>query len=191
MSDRYSVIWDIETYNTPEVRDEWAKKTKNGFCTDWKQHEITVLGVMKVDSNINALSIHQFIGEQQIAANFDDMFAGAVHNIGYNQNSFDSLVVRARLGIGAASLVSDNPIDLKTVCHKANIYGGLKKTELTLGFKRTLKPLDHLQMFKCFEDWRDGKNPIKAMGTLLPYNLEDLIGSQFILKDRLGSLNHD
>ncbi|MBI5374902.1 MAG: ribonuclease H-like domain-containing protein [Candidatus Schekmanbacteria bacterium] len=89
----------------------------------------------------------------------------------YNGNSFDIPVIRKKIGINI--LENIRSVDLKNVCWKKNIYGGLKKVEKYFGIERMTCDVDGRAAMMLWKSYKN-ENDADALEKLLRYNKEDV-----------------
>ncbi len=113
--------------------------------------------------------------------------AGASCVVTFNGASFD-LPVLANEGV---PLPAAPHVDLRVVCARVGLTGGLKKIEETLGFGRTghLAGLSGWDAVKLWRRWAD-RGDADALGTLVAYNVADFANLEPLARlavDRLSA----
>jgi len=163
---------DIETSYIGPYRDDRLFK-------DFPHHGITVIGIRILDGARD--NFLQLVGGDVTRDNLMNALEGVEHIVTYNGRSvpdkvkgyigFDFPVIAAQLGV---VLDKEFPhTDLCPLCWKANLWGGLKAVEKTLGLKRQLPGKDGKwadATWKQYEKTRDQR----LLDELLAYNREDV-----------------
>jgi uncharacterized protein YprB with RNaseH-like and TPR domain len=163
---------DIETSYVGPFRDGRLFK-------DFKNHKITIIGIRLVDGDAD--SFLQLAGEEVSKEKLLQTLDGVERIVTYNGRSipdkvkgyvgFDFPVIAAQLGV-----VLDREfkhLDLCPLCWKANLWGGQKAVEQTLGLKRSLPGKDGKwadETWKKFEATKEEN--LKQQ--VLAYNKEDV-----------------
>lgn len=102
---------------------------------------------------------------------------------------FDLPVISDRLGVDLTDRFES--ADLWRACRAHGIRGGQKAVEVKIGFARDTRGLGGLDAIWLWERYRDGDD--EALGLLLEYNADDLLGMQAIkqfLDDQCCSGQH-
>jgi hypothetical protein len=109
-------------------------------------------------------------GEPYSPAAVSEALAGASCLVTFNGASFD-LPMLANEGV---ALPAAPHVDLRVVCARVGLTGGLKKIEETLGFGRTgeLAGLSGWDAVKLWRRWED-RGDAAALRTLVAYNVAD------------------
>jgi uncharacterized protein len=163
---------DIET-------DYIGPFTDQRLFRDYKNHQITVIGIRTVDGGAD--SFLQLVGADATRQNLMAALTGAERLVTYNGRSrpdkvkgytgFDFPVIAAQLGVTLDELFPH--VDLCPLCWKANLWGGLKAVEQTLGLKRQLAGKDGKwadETWKKYQKTRDRR----LLDEILAYNREDV-----------------
>jgi len=150
------------------------------FFRDYRNHEITVLGIRVIDGASDSLV--QLVAEDVSRGSLVRALEGVEKLVTYNGRSvpdrikntvgFDFPVIAARLGI-----VLDKQFrhtDLVPECWQRGLYGGQKRVEAELGLVRKLPGRDGAW---AMETWRRymGTGDRKYLDELLLYNKEDVL----------------
>jgi uncharacterized protein YprB with RNaseH-like and TPR domain len=153
--------------------------TDNRLFKDFKNHQITVIGI-RILEGANDRFV-QLVGKDVTRKNLMQALAGVKLIVTYNGRSipddvkgyigFDFPVIAAQLGV-----VLDEEfkhIDLCPECWKANLWGGLKAVEQTLGLKRELPGKDGKWADETWKQYlKTGHRSL--LDDLLTYNREDV-----------------
>ena len=163
---------DIETSYVGSFLD-------NRLFKDFKNHKITIIGIRIVDGPSD--SFIQLVGEDVTRERLLEALDGVEKLVTYNGRSipdkvkgyigFDFPVIAAQLGVVLDKLYEHT--DLCPLCWKANLWGGLKAVEQTLGLKRQLPGKDGKwadEIWKKYQQTGAGK----LLDELLAYNREDV-----------------
>lgn len=89
----------------------------------------------------------------------------------YNGIRFDLPFIMKKLNLDINQYCKH--IDLMNICHKKNLYGGLKKTEQALGISRE-SDIDGSDAIRLWNEYKN-KGSQEALNTLLKYNKEDAV----------------
>jgi len=163
---------DIETSYVGPFRDGRLFK-------DFKNHKITIIGIRLVDDNAD--SFLQLAGEEISKEKLLQTLDGVERIVTYNGRSipdkvkgyvgFDFPVIAAQLGV-----VLDREfkhLDLCPQCWKANLWGGQKAVEQTLGLKRSLPGKDGKWADETWKKYQE-TNEENLKQQVLAYNKEDV-----------------
>ncbi len=133
---------------------------------------ISVVGIYRPD-----WGVWQLVGGGVTDVNLYAALEGIQSIVTFNGASFDLPVIRKRLH---ADLRHEyEHIDLLRICHRRNLYGGLKVVEQRLGIARATAGIsgrDAPQLWHLYETYGDEA----ALQTLLHYNREDVINLALI-----------
>lgn len=103
--------------------------------------------------------------------------------ITFNGSSFDLPKMRKQLGIE----INKPHIDLKPLCIKLGLKGGLKKIEKVLGLKRPTKLLGNpVELWRAFHASGDKE----YLDLLIEYNKEDVENLKFVMEHVYRELEH-
>ena len=157
-----------------------GRYTDNRLFKDFKNHTITVIGIRILEDAND--SFVQLVGKDVTRENLTQALEGVERIVTYNGRSipdkvkgyigFDFPVIAAQLGV-----VLDKEfkhVDLCPVCWKANLWGGLKAVEQTLGLKRQLPGKDGKWADETWKQYlKTGRQSL--LDDLLAYNREDVL----------------
>jgi uncharacterized protein YprB with RNaseH-like and TPR domain len=146
---------------------------------DFKNHKITVIGIRTVEDAND--SFVQLVGKDVTREDLMQALAGVERIVTYNGRSipdkvkgyigFDFPVIAAQLGIVLDTEFKH--VDLCPLCWKANLWGGLKAVEQTLGLKRQLAGKDGKWADETWKQYvKTGRQSL--LEDLLAYNREDV-----------------
>ncbi len=157
-----------------------GRYTDNRLFKDFGNHQITVIGIRILDGAKDTFV--QLVGNDATRENLTQALAGVERIVTYNGRSipdqvkgyigFDFPVIAARLGV-----VLDREfqhVDLCPVCWKANLWGGLKAVEQTLGLQRQLPGKDGKWADETWKEYQRTGRP-SLLDDLLAYNREDVL----------------
>ncbi len=160
------------------------------LCKDFKNHRITVIGI-RILEGANDVFV-QLVGKDISKERLMKALEGVERIVTYNGRSipdklkgyigFDFPVIAAQLRVVLDKVFQH--VDLCPLCWKANLWGGLKVVEQTLGLKRRLPGKDGKwadETWKKYEKTGDGR----LLDDLLAYNREDVFMLR-ILEEALG-----
>jgi uncharacterized protein len=153
--------------------------TDNRLFNDFKNHQLTVIGIRILEGAGDRFV--QLVGKEVTREGLMQSLAGVEQIVTYNGRSipddakgyigFDFPVIAAQLGV-----VLDKEfrhIDLCPVCWKANLWGGLKAVEQTLGLKREFPGKDGKWADETWKQYlKTGYRSL--LDALLTYNREDV-----------------
>jgi uncharacterized protein YprB with RNaseH-like and TPR domain len=151
----------------------------NRLFKDFGNHKITVIGIRILEGARDTFV--QLVGKDVTRQNLTQALAGVERIVTYNGRSipdkvkgyigFDFPVIAAQLGV-----VLDKEfkhVDLCPLCWKANLWGGLKAVEQTLGLKRKLPGKDGKWADETWKQYqKTGRQSL--LDDLLAYNREDV-----------------
>jgi uncharacterized protein YprB with RNaseH-like and TPR domain len=150
------------------------------LCRDYRNHKITVIGMRILEGEKDTFL--QLVGKDVNKENLMKGLEGVERLVTYNGRSvpdkvkgyvgFDFPVIAAQLGIILDKLFPHT--DLCPLCWKANLWGGQKAVEASLGLKRTLPDKDGAwadMTWKKYEASKDARH----LNELLVYNKEDVL----------------
>ncbi len=155
------------------------KPTEDRFFRDFKNHQITVLGIRVVDRKTDEFV--QLVSAEICKKDLLGVLRGVQRIVTYNGRSipdtlkgrigFDFPVIAAQLKV-----VLDREFkhtDLVPECWKRDLYGGQKKVEELLGLKRKLPNRDGGWAMDTWRKYVETQNK-KLLEELLLYNKEDV-----------------
>lgn len=146
-----------------------------------RYNEITVVGIGKqMGPSVDVVHLYE---STLTSRAIREVLHGVNFLYTYNGRRFDLPFIREKLGVDIERLL--NHRDLMFDCWKANLMGGLKSVERTLGIPRNLVGIDGLEAIDLWNRYKYQKDS-KALSTLLAYNREDVVNLA-ILKDRLAA----
>jgi len=164
---------DIETSYVGPYSDERLFK-------DYKNHKITVIGIRIIESDAD--SFLQLVGDEVSKERLLAALAGVERIVTYNGRSipdkrkgyvgFDFPVIAAQLGVVLDRAF--NHVDLCPLCWKANLWGGQKAVEQTLGLKRSLPGKDGKWADAAWKKYEVTKEE-SFKQQILAYNKEDVL----------------
>ncbi len=151
----------------------------NRLFKDFKNHKITIIGIRVVDGSSD--SFLQLVGEDAPRERLLEALEGVERLVTYNGRSvpdkvkgyigFDFPVIAAQLGVVLDKLYQHT--DLCPLCWQANLWGGLKAVEQSLGLKRQLPGKDGKWADEVWKEYqRTGQRSL--LDELLAYNKEDV-----------------
>lgn len=133
--------------------------------TDYDQW-ITVVGIFRPD-----LGHKQWVRPDLKADEMMSFLDGCETVFTYNGARFDLPIVRDQLKLDVEKLFNHH--DLMHTCWRNNLYGGLKKVEVTLGIHRDTAGMTGIDALKLWEKyWRE--KDAESLELLLRYNREDV-----------------
>jgi len=164
---------DIETSYVGPYSDERLFK-------DYKHHKITVIGIRIVDGDAD--SFLQLVGDEVSKERLLEALAGVERIVTYNGRSipdkvkgyvgFDFPVIAAQLGVVLDRVFKH--LDLCPSCWRANLWGGQKAVEQTLGLKRSLPGIDGKWADVTWKKYQTTKEE-SYLRQVLAYNKEDVL----------------
>ena len=137
---------------------------------------ITVIGIFRRDKGFR-----QLVGGRVTRTNLLECVRGVERLVTYNGSCFDLPVIRRRLALNLEERCQS--IDLKYVCWKNKLYGGLKKVEKKLGIGRRFPDIDGREAIRLWYRYKIRKDH-QALRLLLEYNREDVM-NLIIVKKKL------
>ena len=144
-------------------------------------HEITVVGIYRVNGSVNQLV--QLVGGQVKKKALHEALEG-VHTIyTYNGQRFDLPFIHACVGIELNRTHVHH--DLMYDCWRCNLKGGFKAVEAQLGIPRQLKGIGGYEAVLLWWRYRNYGDQ-NALSLLLQYNKEDVMNLK-VLRDRLAT----
>ena len=148
--------------------------------TDW--HQIpTVVGVYREGRML------QLVGEEITREHVLEMLDGVDVIYTFWGHRFDMPRIRATLDLDLRALYET--VDLADACHRANLYGGLKKVEKEMCIERELPDIDGKMAMALWESWCTGGNE-RSLEKLLIYNAEDCKNLETLMA-KLAKLEKD
>lgn len=130
------------------------------------QGKLTVIGLHHA-----ALGTVQLVGDAITPERLNAVLPMAICVYTYNGDRFDLPIIHQQLGIDLKARYRS--VDLMHLCHRAKLYGGLKRVEERLGIARQLTGVsgrDAVALWYQYEKTGD----TEALETLLAYNREDV-----------------
>ncbi|HEY9720905.1 MAG TPA: ribonuclease H-like domain-containing protein [Oscillatoriaceae cyanobacterium] len=130
------------------------------------QGKLTVIGLHHA-----GIGTVQLVGPEITTERLLDVLPMAICVYTYNGDRFDLPIIKAQLGVDLKQRYRS--VDLMHLCHRAKLYGGLKRVEERLGIGRKLTGLsgkDAVALWYQYEKTGDEE----ALATLLAYNREDV-----------------
>lgn len=89
----------------------------------------------------------------------------------YNGHCFDLRVIRDQLGVDLRQEFES--YDLRWICQRHGLTGGLKAVERTLGISRDLSNVNGMDAMRLWYEYEQGSH--SALAVLLKYNREDVM----------------
>ncbi|MCK9555264.1 ribonuclease H-like domain-containing protein [bacterium] len=130
--------------------------------------EITVLGFFSAAGGFVQMVKPDITRDKFIAA----LPGTASRIVTYNGNSFDLNVIWKRLGINLRDIYES--CDLRWICQREGLTGGMKAVESTLNISRTTMGVDGREALYLWDKFVfEGDR--KALELLLEYNKEDVL----------------
>ena len=149
------------------------------LCQDHKHHRLTIIGIRILDGP-NDFFV-QLVGDEINKASLMKALEGVGRIVSYNGRSipdkqkgyvgFDFPVIKAQLGVVLDTVFPH--VDLCPLCWKANLWGGLKAVEQTLGLKRKLPGKDGAWADLTWKQYQ-ATHQANLLNDLLAYNKEDV-----------------
>lgn len=133
-------------------------------------HDVTVVGIFLCSGSESKLV--QLVGRKITKEKVLNCLEAVNTIYTYNGSRFDLPFLEARLGLALARDFKHN--DLMWDCWRRNLYGGLKRVEVSLGIPRRLKGIDGQEAVRLW--WRYKLyHDQGALRLLLEYNAEDVM----------------
>lgn len=133
--------------------------------TDYDQW-ITVVGIYRPDAGHK-----QWVRPDLDVAAMKAFLSGVETIFTYNGARFDLPIIKDQLKLDLCGLFKHH--DLMHTCWERDLYGGLKKVEVTLGIHRDTEGMGGADALKLWEKFNLEKDP-EALELLLHYNREDV-----------------
>ncbi|MBN2189665.1 MAG: ribonuclease H-like domain-containing protein [Candidatus Aureabacteria bacterium] len=130
--------------------------------------EITVVGFFSVSGGLVQMVKPDITGDKLIAA----LPETASRIVTYNGNCFDLNVIRKTLGVNLRGIYES--CDLRWICQKGGLTGGMKRVESVLNISRVTTGIDGREALYLWDRFAFGGD-IKALELLLEYNKEDVL----------------
>ncbi|MDD5645368.1 MAG: ribonuclease H-like domain-containing protein, partial [bacterium] len=130
--------------------------------------EITVLGFFSAAGGLVQMVKPDITKEKLMSA----LPRAASRIVTYNGNSFDLRVIRETLGVDLREMYSS--CDLRWICQKEGLTGGMKMVELMLNVSRETSGIDGFQALYLWDRFAFSGDR-KALELLLEYNREDVL----------------
>lgn len=146
--------------------------------TSWKGY-ITIIGFYHQE-----IGLCQMIWPDITAERLEANLPPADFLFTYHGHCFDLPVISKHLKLSLRNYY--NSIDLRIVCNRYNLYGGLKAVEKKLGIKRQLPDLTGIDAMNLWESFINSGSQ-EAIDNLLTYNQEDVV-NLITLRQRLEDL---
>ncbi len=136
---------------------------------------ITVVGILVVEHQKEL--VFQYVEHDITEDNITQALQGVSVLHTYNGTRFDLPFIKQRLGLDLERAYRH--CDVMSLCHRRQLYGGLKAVERTLCIPRRHAGIDGYQAVRLW--WRY-KNyyDTDALKTLLEYNLEDIANLRLV-----------
>ncbi|HVE90679.1 MAG TPA: ribonuclease H-like domain-containing protein [Actinomycetota bacterium] len=147
--------------------------------------EVTVVGVLRPDRGTV-----QLVAPAVSADHISEVLSGVDTICTYNGEQFDLPVLGRATGLDM--LRDYRSEDLVLQCRRANLRGGLKAIESTLGIPRVWHGLSGYDAMLLWDRWTNGSR--EALETLLGYNRDDVLNLALLerrLKGDLGTVLPD
>ncbi len=138
--------------------------------TDWYR-QITVLGFRS-----SSTGLVQLVGDEVTRRRLLRELPRRAILFTYNGHCFDLPIIRSQLGVDLRETFDSH--DLRFVCQRAGLKGGLKAVEHRIGVRRKLRGLDGWDAIALWSAFEEGNRT--ALKKLLGYNAEDLAGLRAI-----------
>lgn len=130
------------------------------------QGKLTVIGL-----HHDALGTVQLVGDDITRANLEAILPPAICVYTYNGDKFDLPIIRNQIGVDLRNRYRS--VDLMNLCHRANLYGGLKSVEQKLGITRRLTGVCGKDAVALWYHYTK-TGCTEALEKLLAYNREDV-----------------
>jgi hypothetical protein len=130
------------------------------------QGKLTVIGLHHY-----AIGTVQLVGADCTRENLEKVLPPAICIYTFNGERSDLPIIKEQLGVDLKQRFRS--VDLARTCHRAKLYGGLKRVEQQLGISRQFAEMsgkDAVALWYTYE--RDGDEA--ALQKLLAYNREDV-----------------
>jgi uncharacterized protein len=127
---------------------------------------ITVVGIYRPD-----LGHKQWVRPNLKADEMKSFLDGVEMVFTYNGARFDLPIIKQQLHLDIEALFKHH--DLMHTCWQNDLYGGLKKVEITLGIHRDTAGMSGADALKLWEKYSLEKDA-EALEVLLRYNREDV-----------------
>jgi len=130
------------------------------------QGKLTVVGL-----HHSAIGTVQLVGPECTRENLEKSLPPSICVYTFNGERSDLPIIKEQLGVDLKQRFRH--VDLARLCHKARLYGGLKRVEQMLGITRVhadMSGKDAVALWYTYE--RDGDQD--ALQKLLAYNREDV-----------------
>ncbi|MBU1671234.1 MAG: ribonuclease H-like domain-containing protein [Actinobacteria bacterium] len=134
--------------------------------TQWNGR-ITVLGFYHESTGLVQIYGEDVTCERMIA----ELPELAEYVFTYNGHCFDLRLIRDQLEIDMRRQYTS--YDLRWICQRNGLTGGLKGVERTIGIERRLPDVDGLEAIRLWNRYRAGDR--RALKKLLTYNEEDVM----------------
>jgi len=141
--------------------------------------DVTIIGIYRCDKGIR-----QIVSPSYGDTEFINLTQGVSRVYTYNGNSFDLPVIKKKLGIDLKEICES--IDLRYLCNKKKLFGGLKKVERILGIKRETDDVDGREAMALWQRYSD-YGSFGALNKLLRYNKEDVL-NLIVLRRKLKKI---
>ena len=141
--------------------------------------EITIVGIYRHPHDLVQIVFPEINADAVMEA-----LAGTEELLTYWGHRFDLPVIKGTLGIDLRK--SFESTDLADLCHRHDLYGGLKSVERELGIGRVTEGVTGQDAMRLWHEWTLGSGA--SLKRLLKYNEEDVVNLYLVERElaRLG-----